>query len=65
MTDRERRDAAITVGIGIVFGVGLHRWKGDGFRSNMQTQLAMQIGIAIGYFLVADRDSVSERGESE
>lgn len=52
--DRKGYHDIIILGIGIALGVGLRRWKGDTFESNLRTQLAMQVGLAVGYFLVAD-----------
>ena len=59
MTDRslERWHDAATVAVGVVVGIGLRRWKGDAFESNLRTQLAMQVGLAVGYFLVADQST--------
>lgn len=53
--DREGYHDVIILGIGIALGVGLRHWKGDTFESNLRTQLAMQVGLAVGYFVVADR----------
>jgi len=50
---------AIVFVVAVAFGVGVRRWKGDTFRSNVVSNVVMWVGTAIGYFLVADRDDRS------
>lgn len=50
----EKIQLAVVFGFGVAFGVFLRRWKGDAIRSNVCSQHLIQIGTAIGYFLVAD-----------
>jgi ABC-type microcin C transport system permease subunit YejB len=51
---------AVIFGFAVAFGVGLRRWKGDAFRSNIVSNVVMWVGTAVGYFLVADRDDRSD-----